>query len=145
MLTPCSRAWLVVGSLIAVALMAPLRTASSRLEPPPYSCTVTSARVIPKRCSASVMVESLSEPNELMPITPPFRSAAVFTPGAVATTKRITLLMDAIRRRSPPPWFACTTDDMPTRIRSMLPACNSLAPRLPPPMLMTSTFRPLAA
>ena len=62
MWTPCSRAWLVVGSLIAVALISPARTAASRLAPPPYSFTVTSARVMPKRSSASVTVESLSEP-----------------------------------------------------------------------------------
>ena len=102
MLTPCSRAWLVVGSLIAVALISPARTAASRLAPPPYSFTVTSARVMPKRSSASVTVESLSDPMLLTPITPPLRSAAVFTPGAVAITKRITLLIDPIRRRSPP-------------------------------------------
>ena len=78
-------------------------------------------------------------------MTPPLRSAAVFTPGAVAITKRITLLIDAISRRSPPARLACTTDDMPTRIRSILPACNSLAPRLPPPMLTISTLSPLAA
>ena len=143
--TPCSRAWLVVGSLIAVALISPARTAARRFAPPPYSFTVTSLRVMPKRSSASVTVESLSEPMVETPITPPLRSAAVFTSGVVAMTKRITLLMEATSRKSPPARLACTTDDMPTRIRSMVPACNSLAPRLPPPMLMISTLSPLAA
>src|SRR5215813_4588813 len=50
--------------------------------PPPDSFNVTSLRVRPSRASASVTVESLSEPNLLTPITPPLSSAAVFTPGA---------------------------------------------------------------
>src|SRR3954466_3222077 len=143
--TPCSRASLVVGSLIAVALISPDFTASRRREPPPYSLTVTSARLRPRRSSAMVTVESLSDPKVLTPMTPPLKSAAVFTPGAVTTTKRITLLMEAISRRSPPARLACTTDDSPTRMRSRRPACKLPAPRLPPFVCMSSTLRPCAA
>lgn len=58
--------------------------------PPPYSLSVTSLRVRPSRASASVTVESLSEPNVLTPMTPPLRSVAVFTPGAEKKVKRMT-------------------------------------------------------
>src|SRR5215475_9069465 len=75
-LRPCSRAVLATGSLMAVALISPACSAARRREPPPYSLSVTSSRVNPSRCSASVTVASLSEPNELTPTTPPFRSAA---------------------------------------------------------------------
>jgi hypothetical protein len=57
---------------------------------------------MPRRASASVTVESLSEPNALTPMTPPLRSAAVLTPGAAKKVKRITLLSEAMVRRSPP-------------------------------------------
>ena len=41
-------------------------------------------------------MELLSEPNALTATTPPLRSAAVFTPGAVKKVKRMTLLSEAI-------------------------------------------------
>ena len=89
-LTPCSRASDAIGSLIAVALISPDFTASSRFVPPPYSLIVTSSRVRPSFCKASVTVESLSEPKVLTPTTPPLRSAAVLTPGAEKNVKRMT-------------------------------------------------------
>jgi hypothetical protein len=67
------------GSLTAVALISPDFTAARRLVPPPYSLSVTSSRLRPRRFSANVAVESLSEPKLLTPTTPPLRSAAVLT------------------------------------------------------------------
>jgi hypothetical protein len=136
---------LAIGSLIGVALISPDFTASSRRMPPPYSFRVTSSRVNPSRCSVSVTVESLSEPNVLTPMTPPLRSAAVLTPGAEKNVNRMTLLSEPIARTSPPARLTLITDDNPTCIVSRRPACNSAAPRLPPLMLRISTFRPLAA
>ena len=144
-LTPCSRAMLLTGSLTAVALISPDLTASSRFVPPPYSLRVTSARVSPRRCSASVTVASLSEPKALTPTTPPLRSAAVLTPALEKNVKRITLLSEAMKRRSLPVRLNRTTDDKPTCMTSMRPAASSCAPRLPPFMLMTSTLRSCAA
>ena len=63
---------------------------------------ITSLRVRPSFCKASVTVESLSEPNVLTPTTPPLRSAAVFTPGAEKNVKRMTFESEPITRRSPP-------------------------------------------
>jgi hypothetical protein len=103
-----------------------------------------SSRDSPSRLSASVTVVSLSEPNALMPMTPPRRSAAVRTPGAVNNVKRMTLLSDATSRRSPPPRLIRTTEESPTCMMSMRPAASSCAPRLPPFVLRMSTFRPWA-
>jgi hypothetical protein len=110
--------------------------------PPPYSFNFTSLRVSPSRASASVTVESLSDPNVLTPITPPLRSSTVFTPGAEKKVKRMTLLKEALLRSSPPPRLTRITEDSPTCMTSSRPACSSAAPRLPPFMLMMSTFRP---
>ena len=90
-------------------------------------------------------VESLSDPNALTPTTPPLRSAAVFTPGAVKKVKRMTLLSEAIVRRSPLASLSFTTEDSPTCIASMRPDWSSAAPRLPPFMLVISTARPWPA
>ena len=113
--------------------------------PPPYSLSVTSSRLRPRRLSASVTVESLSEPKLLTPTTPPLRSAAVFTPGAEKNVKRITLASEATMRRSPPVRLSRITDDNPTCMASMRPAASSAAPRLPPFMLMISTLMPFAS
>jgi hypothetical protein len=120
-------------------------TAASRRAPPPYSFNVTSVLVRPSRASASVTVESLSEPNVLTPITPPLRSAAVLTFAAAKKVKRITLASDPMSRMSPPPRLTRITDDSPTCMMSRRSACNSATPRLPPCMLTMSTFSPCAA
>src|SRR5882672_11100268 len=106
---PASWARLATGSLIAVPLISPDLSASRRRIPPPYSLRTTSSRRMPRRASASVTVESLSDPNALTPTTPPLRSAAVLTPRPVKKVKRMTLLSDAIVRRSPPSSLSCTT------------------------------------
>ncbi len=144
-LTPCPRARLAIGSLMGVALISPDLTAASRRMPPPYSFSVTSPRASPRRASASVTVESLSEPNVLTPMTPPLSSAAVFTPGAEKKVKRMTLLKEPMLRMSPPPRLTRITEDNPTCMTSRRPACSSAAPRLPPFMLMMSTLSPCAA
>src|SRR6516164_8176014 len=136
---------LASGSLSGVALISPDFTASRRRMPPPDSFNVTSLRVRPSRASASVTVESLSEPNVLTPITPPLSSAAVFTPGAEKKVKRMTLLKEPIVRISPPLRLIRITEDNPTCMTSSRPACSSAAPRLPPLMLMMSTLSPWAA
>ena len=46
-------------------------------------------------------------------MTPPLRSAAVFTPGAAKKVKRITLLKEPMSRMSPPPRLTRTTEDKP--------------------------------
>jgi hypothetical protein len=107
--------------LIGVALISPDFTASSRRMPPPYSFSVTSLRVSPSRASASVTVESLSDPNVLTPMTPPLRSAAVFTPGAAKKVKRMTLLKDPMVRMSPPLRLTRITEDNPTCMTSSRP------------------------
>ena len=136
---------LAVGSLIGVAWISPAFTAASLREPPPYSFKVTSFLVRPSRASASVTVESLSEPNVLTPMTPPLRSAALLTPVAEKKVKRMTFASDPISRMSPPPRLTRITDDSPTCMMSSRPACNSAAPRLPPCMLTISTLSPCAA
>src|SRR6202030_1394939 len=65
--------------------------------------------------------------------------------GAAKKVKRITLLSDAMVRRSPPSWLSLTTEDSPTCMTSMRPDWSSWAPRLPAFMLMISTSRPWAA
>src|SRR5262249_52512429 len=130
-------------SLSGVALISPDFTASRRWMPPPDSFNVTSLRVRPSRASASVTVESLSEPNVLTPITPPLSSAAIFTPGAEKKVKRMTLLNEPMVRISPPLRLIRMTEDNPTCMTSSRPACSSAAPRLPPLMLMMSTLSPL--
>jgi hypothetical protein len=131
--------------LSGVALISPDFTASSRRMPPPYSFNTTSLRVSASRASASVTVESLSEPNVLTPITPPLSSAAVFTAGAEKKVKRMTLLSEPMVRRSPPARLIRITEDNPTCMISSRPACSSAAPRLPPLMLTMSTLSPSAA
>ena len=133
------------GSLTAVALISPDFTAARRFGPPPYSLSVTSSRLRPSRLSASVTVESLSEPKLLTPTTPPLRSAAVLTSAPEKNVKRITLASEATMRRSPPVRLSRTTDDKPTCMASMRPAASSAAPRLPPFMLMISSLMPAAS
>ena len=136
---------LAAGSLSAVALISPDMTAARRFALPPYSFSTTSLRVSPSRCNAGPTMTSLSEPKVLTPTTPPFRSAAVRTPGAAKNVKRMTLASAAMTRRSPPVRLSRTTDDRPTCMASISPAANAAAPRLPPLMLTISILRPLAS
>ena len=58
-------------------------------------------------------MESLSEPKVLTPMTPPLRSAAVFTPGAAKKVKRMTLLKEPMVLMSPPLRLTRITEDKP--------------------------------
>ena len=88
---------------------------------------------------------SVSEPNVLMPMVLPLRSVAVLIAGEAKIVIGMVLAVEVTSRRSAPCLLACTTGASPTCMAWISPDNSTCTPRLPPSMLMTSTFSPSLA